>query len=254
MVACCALAVGFFGTVNAAAARPLAAIRAEGSLHVGITGDYAPFSLRKSDGTLTGADVTMARSLARALKLRLVLEPTSWKTLAADHDADRFDIAMGGVSITPDRAATGDFSHPVMRDGKRPIVRCADKDRYVSLAAIDRADVRVAVNPGGTNERFARANLSHAALTLHADNRTIFDEIAASRADVMVTDGIEVDHQSSLHHELCPAHVAAPFTRLEKAYWMQPDADLLALVNAWEDGEIAGGGWKQKLDKALASP
>lgn len=250
MVACCALAVGFFGTVNAAAARPLAAIRAEGSLHVGITGDYAPFSLRKSDGTLTGADVTMARSLARALKLRLVLEPTSWKTLAADHDADRFDIAMGGVSITPDRAATGDFSHPVMRDGKRPIVRCADKDRYVSLAAIDRADVRVAVNPGGTNERFARANLSHAALTLHADNRTIFDEIAASRADVMVTDGAEVDYQARRHPGvLCAAAVPAPFDSSVKAYWMTRDAALKAAVDHWLDASLAAGDY----DRALAA-
>ena len=45
--------------------------------------------------------------------------------------ADRFDIAMGGVSVTPDRAAVSEFSVTVMHDGKRPIVRCTDKHRYV---------------------------------------------------------------------------------------------------------------------------
>jgi len=71
----------------------------------------------------------------------------------------------------------------------------------------------------------------------------------------MVTDGIEVDHQSALHKGvLCPAAVQAPFTRLEKAYWLQPDRDLLAVVNAWEDREVETGQWKQDLDRAMAAP
>src|SRR5262252_600048 len=174
------------------AARPLAAIKADGTLRVGMTGDYPPYSMRGPDSQFSGADMTMAAGLARSLGVVLVIVPTAWKTLQADLAADRFDIAMGGVSVTPHRAAAGDFSIPVLHDGKRPIARCADKDRYTSIDAIDRPGVRVVVNPGGTNERFARANLSHAALTEHPDNRTIFDEIAAGHADVMVTDGAEV--------------------------------------------------------------
>ena len=64
------------------------------------------------------------------------------------------------------------------------------------------------------------AHFPHAKLTVHADNVSVFDEIIADRADVMVTDGIEVDHQALLHKELCAADVSAPFTRLEKAYML----------------------------------
>jgi hypothetical protein len=42
---------------------------------------------------------------------------------------------------------------------------------------------------GGSNERFAKANFTHARLEVYPDNRTIFDAITAGRADVMVTDG-----------------------------------------------------------------
>ena len=87
------------------------------------------------------------------------------------------------------------------------------------------------VNPGASNEQFARANFPHARLTVHADNATVFDEIVAGREDVMVTDGIEVDHQAFIHPELCATKVAAPFTRLEKAYWMQDDPALQAAVD-----------------------
>jgi cyclohexadienyl dehydratase len=178
------LLIGLAGPLPSAA-RPLAAIKTDGNLKVGMTGDYAPYSVRGPDGEFSGADVTMARELARSLGVALVIVPTTWKTLQADLAADRFDIVMGGVSVTPDRAAAGDFSLAVLHDGNRPIARCADKDRYTSIDAIDRPDVRVVVNPGGTNERFAKTNLAHATLAEHPDNRTIFDEIAAGHADVM---------------------------------------------------------------------
>ena len=230
------------------AARPLAAIKADGTRRVGMTGDYPPYSLRGSDGQFSGADVTMAAELARSLGVALVIVPTAWKTLQADLAADRFDIAMGGVSVTPDRGAAADFSIPVLHDGKRPIARCADKDRYTSIDAIDRPGVRVVVNPGGTNERFARTNLNHAALSEHPDNRTIFDEFAAVHADVMVTDGAEVDYQARLHPGiLCSATVADSFDHFDKAYWMTRDPALKQTVDAWLKASLEAGQYQKAL-------
>ncbi|MBV8743728.1 MAG: transporter substrate-binding domain-containing protein [Xanthobacteraceae bacterium] len=236
------------------AARPLAAIAADGTLRIGMTGDYAPFSLRGADGRISGANVAMAESLAKALGVALVIVPTTWKTLAADLAADRYDVAMGGVSITADRAALGNFSHPVLHDGKRPIARCAEKDRFTSLPAIDRGEVRVVVNPGGTNERFAKANLGHATMIEHADNRSIFDEIAAGHADVMVTDGAEVDYQARRHPGvLCPVPVADSFDHFDKAYWMTRDPALKAAVDTWLDQALAAGDYAHALETASKS-
>lgn len=236
-----------------AAARPLAAITSDGTLRVGLTGDYAPYSVRGADGQVSGADVTMARELAQLLGVALVIVPTTWKTLQADLQADRYDIAMGGVSVTPDRAAVGDFSLPVLRDGKRPIVRCTDKERYTSIDSIDRPDVRVVVNPGGTNERFAKAKLPHARVAEHPDNRTIFDEIAAGNADVMVTDGAEVDYQARLHPGiLCPATVPDSFDHFDKAYWMTRDPALKAAVDAWLEQSLQSGQYEKALAAAAA--
>lgn len=236
-----------------AGARPLGAIKVDGKLRVGLTGDYAPYSLRGADGKITGADVTMAQSLAKTLGVALEIVPTAWKSLKSDLEADRFDIAMGGVSVTADRAAVGDFSMPVLRDGKRPIVRCADKDRYGTVSAINAPAVRVIVNPGGTNERFAKANLANAHLDVHADNRTIFDEIAAGRADVMVTDGAEVDFQARRHPGvLCPAAVAESFDHFEKAYWMTRDPALKTAVDAWLTTSLAVGDYQKALAAAAS--
>jgi cyclohexadienyl dehydratase len=230
-------------------------IRASGALRVGTTGDYKPFSFRTADGSYSGADIDMARQLATKLGVEVVFVPTVWSELTRDYTAGRFDIAVGGITKLPARAALGPFAHRLLVDGKRPIVRCADRDRFTSLDALNRPDVRIVVNAGASNEAFARTKLAAAQLTVHGNNVTVFDEIAAGRADAMVTDGVEVDHQSAVHAGvLCPAKVAEPFTHDEKAYWLEPDPDLLALVNAWLDDEIASGGWRRLFDQALVRP
>ena len=238
----------------ARAGEKLDAIRTAGVLRVGTTGDYKPFSFRGPDGTYTGADIDMARDLAASLGVRVVFVPTVWAQLMGDFTAQKFDMAMGGVTNLAPRLAAGPFTHTVYVDGKRPIARCTDRARFTTVDSINRPEVRAVVNPGASNEEFAHARFPQAQLAVHSDNATVFDEIVAGRADVMVTDGIEVDHQAFIHKELCPTAVAAPFTQLEKAYWVQPDPELLALVNDWVDGRIASGAWKATLDTALARP
>lgn len=104
-------------------------------LRVGTTGDYRPFSaLDRSSGDYSGFDIDMARSLGRALGVTVAFVPTTWANLAHDMENGRFDIAMGGVSVTLDRQKKGFFSAPYLRDGKTPIARCADQDRYRTLA------------------------------------------------------------------------------------------------------------------------
>ena len=133
----------------------------------------------------------MAEALGKALGVKVEFVQTAWPQLMKDFEADNFDIAMGGVSITLDRQKKGLFSTPIMREGKTPIARCADKGKYETIADIDKPGTRVIVNPGGTNERFARANIKNAEIKVCNDNVTIFDEIAKGNADLMMTDASE---------------------------------------------------------------
>jgi cyclohexadienyl dehydratase len=210
-------------------------ILARGTLRIGTTGDYRPFTaLDKASGAYSGFDIDLAQSLAAALGVKVEFEPTSWPNLTRDFEAGAFDIAMGGVSVTLDRAKTGFFSTPYMREGKTPIARCADKDKYQTLAQIDRPGVKVIANPGGTNERFDRANLHAAEIVVYPDNLTIFDEVAKGEADLMITDASETRFQQKIHpNVLCAIHPDKPFDFAEKAYWMPRDAALKAFVDQW---------------------
>jgi cyclohexadienyl dehydratase len=214
-------------------------------LRVGTTGDYRPFAvLDKGTGEYSGFDIDMARALANALGVSIAFAPVTWGGLAKGLADGDFDIAMGGVSVTLDRQKIGFFSAPIMRDGKTPIARCPDREKYQTLAEIDRPGVKVIANPGGTNERFDRARLHQAGIVIYPDNLTIFDELASGRADLMITDASETRFQAKLHPDvLCAIHPDQPFDFAEKAYWMPPDPALKAFVDQWlhfmkQDGEF----------------
>ena len=211
----------------------LDAILARGVVRVGLTGDYRPFSIKDGAGRFEGLDVDMAESLAKALGVRLEIVPTAWPTLIPDLQSQKYDIGMGGITVTLDRAKTAYFSTPVMRSGKTPIARCADQARFAFLADIDKPGVRVITNPGGTNERFARANIKQAEIIVFPNNAAIFDEIVASHADVMMTDAVETRLQQHLHPELCAVHPDQPFDVSELAYLLPRDTALKAWVDQW---------------------
>jgi cyclohexadienyl dehydratase len=241
-------------------ARALAALRLTGAptwatlqrahvLRVGTTGDYAPFSEDRG-GTLQGLDIALAESLAQSWNVSVVFVHTSWPSLMDDLAKHRFDLALSGVTITPERQHQADFSTPYYFDGKTPIARRENAARFSSLAQIDQPGVRVIVNPGGTNERFAREHLKRATLLVHPDNRTIFDELIAGRADVMITDGVEVQLQERRHPEL-KGTMAEPFTRTGKAVLLPPKSDLTPHVDAWLKPQLDQGQIAEQLARTL---
>jgi len=231
-----------FSTAPATAESLLDEILSRGVLRVGTTGDYPPFSAHASDGSYSGLDIDSAESLGSALGVRVDFVATRWTELIHDLDSGAFDIAMGGVSINLDRAKRGFFSEPYLRDGKTPIVRCADQGQFETLEMIDRQAVKVIVNPGGTNEKFDRAHLRAAQIAIWPDNLTIFDAIIRGKADVMITDASETLYQQKLHKGvLCAVHADRPFDFAEKAYLMRRDFALKEFVDQWLHLNISSG-------------
>lgn len=243
------LLLGLALVTGASAGERLDQMERAGVVRVGLTADYMPFSgIEPQSGGYHGLDVDLARSMAAALGLKLQIVRTSWPTLSEDLAAGKFDVGMGGISVTEARKEVGFFSVPMMSDGKTPITACGNVEKFQTLAQIDRPDVRVIVNPGGTNEKFARANIHKAQIILHPENLTIFDEIVAGRADLMITDAIETRLQAKKHEGLCAVHPDEPFDHAEKAYFMPKDRELKALVDEWLTRLKDIGALQRKID------
>ena len=107
MAGAAVLAAGLLlGGAGSAWAAHLEDIAARGTLRVGTTGDYRPMSYKDADGKYEGFDTELAEKLADSLHVKVEYVPTTWKTLAADTQAGKFDIAICGITRTYDRART----------------------------------------------------------------------------------------------------------------------------------------------------
>src|SRR5438270_9407207 len=94
-----------------------------GKLRVCTPGDYKPFSLARPDGSYEGLDIDLMQSAAKALGVQLEFVKTAWPKLMDDF-VEKCDIAVGGISVTTDRAKRAGFSSAYMVNGKAPITRC----------------------------------------------------------------------------------------------------------------------------------
>ena len=211
----------------------LTEIRNRGVLLVGTAGDYKPMSfLDPETGTYWGFDTELAEDLARALGVEITFVPTSWPTLMEDTLAGKFDLAICGITVTDARKEQALMSEGYLKNGKTVLCRAEDAEKYISLEEINRPEVRVMENPGGLNEKFARANLPDATLIIHDVNEEIPGLVASGEADVMITEIMEAGYYVGLDSRLAAPLIDTPFTRGQLGVLMPKGSeDLLAFVN-----------------------
>jgi len=209
----------------------LDAVQKSGKLRVCTPGDYKPFSLQRTDSGFEGIDVDMVQSAAKALGVEAEFVKSAWPTLMKDF-IEKCDVGVGGISVTLDRQKTAFFSMPYMVNGKAPITKCANAQKFQTIADIDKPDVRVIENPGGSNERFARASFKQAKIIIFNDNTAIFDEILNGNADVMISESVETLVQQKLRPGLCAVNPDKPLQYGEMA-WLLPRGD--TAFKAWID-------------------
>lgn len=221
MLAVFGCALGFNASAAESSASRLDQILEKKRLTVCTAGDYKPYTyLDTATGKFEGIDIELMQLLGQSMgkDVEVVFVKTSWPTLMKDFLDGKCDISAGGVSITLDRSRQAYFSTATSLSGKTPITRCENVAKFQTLEQIDQPATRAIVNPGGTNERFARANLKQAQLEVFQDNVHIFDQILQGKADLMITDAEETLLQQKLRPGLCAVHPEKPFTFSEKAY------------------------------------
>ena len=213
----------------------VAEIKERGVILFGTTGDYRPLSfLEPETGEYWGFGIDLAKVMAGKLGVGITFIQTSWPTLTADVLAvpQKFDLAIGGITITDARRAIMLMSEGYLANGKTILCRTEDTNRFRSLADIDRPDVRVMVNHGGLNEQFANENLTHATIIVHPNNEEIPSLIAEGEADVMITEITEAPYYVQTDPRLAAPLLNAPFTHGEIGVLMRKGQDdLLELVN-----------------------
>lgn len=224
------------------------------ALRIGTSGDYPPFSAWPVESALPrGFSVDVARAFARDEGLELQWVRFRWPDLLEDLAAGRFDLALSGVTIRPERSTAGLSSIPLATSGAlvlMPLERPPTRDEAHRLLADP--GLRLAVNAGGHLERVTRSRFPHAIVEAIPDNAAVLRRLASGGADGVVTDLVEAPlwqarwqtgwggaERSEAWREEGPIasrslHPIGPFTRDHKAGLWRPDRlDLARRFDGW---------------------
>lgn len=78
---------------------------------------YKPFSYTDADGKLIGYEIELVDALCAQMNAKCEVISQDWDGLIPGLNAQKFDAAIAGMSITPERKEVVEFSDPYFHSG-----------------------------------------------------------------------------------------------------------------------------------------
>lgn len=151
-------------------------IKQEGVIKIGLS-IFRPWSMRDLNGELVGFELDVGRELAKDMGVEVEFVPTSWDGIIPALVSGKFDVIISGMSITPQRNLTVNFSDPYAYSGMTILANKAMTEGF-SLKDYNSADVTFAARRGATPAAVIADMFPEAELLL-------FDEDGASTQEVL---------------------------------------------------------------------
>ena len=127
---------------------------------------------------------------------------TDWKTIMNALQADQFDIAMTGTSMSVARAKSGGFSIPWGKNAFFPLVQKKNAGKFKSWDDLNNPKVTAGFNLGTTMEQFVQATLPKATARRVESPARDWQELLAGRVDFVVASLIEGAALTKQHGDL----------------------------------------------------
>jgi polar amino acid transport system substrate-binding protein len=108
-------------------------IKKAGSLRVGVDAGFPPFSFRDTSGQIVGYDLDLANEFGKSLGVQATLVDTQWSGIIPSLYAGHFDMIMGGISYTKERAERVAFTIPYAEASQALLIRAAEKEKIKSI-------------------------------------------------------------------------------------------------------------------------
>lgn len=147
-------------TTSSNADNKLATIKKAGELIVGTCGDFPPYEFHGDvDGKdeIIGFDIEIAKQIAKDLGVKLVIKDMKFDALLASLDTNKVDLVMAGMTPTPERAESVDFSTIYYTAIQQIVVRSKDKATINSIDVLKNKSI--AVQKGSIQEGIAKDQL-----------------------------------------------------------------------------------------------
>ncbi len=106
------LLVTGFAALLVLAAAGAGTARADEVIRIGTYRHYPPWTISDPNGTITGFEIDLVHDLCQRMGVRCDISAVAWEHIFDALDANEFDVYVGCMTITPERAQRVAFSRP----------------------------------------------------------------------------------------------------------------------------------------------
>lgn len=160
----------------------------KGVLRVAMSADQPPFNMRNRSGKIVGFDVDLSQTLARAMQVELEIVELPFAQLLPALIDGKADIAISGITITPDRSRRVSFVGPYILSGKSMLTTARIKNVVKSSADFNDPEIRIVALKDSTSESFVQRGLPKASLYGIANYNEGIQMLLTGSMDAMVAD------------------------------------------------------------------
>jgi len=168
-------------TAPAAGESTIEGVVKRGRLLVGMS-TFVPWAMRDKNGDLIGWEVDVSKQIAKDIGVEIDLIPTAFDGIIPALIAGKFDMIATGLTITPKRALTINFSRPYAHSGATLLANKKLAGNFKTLDDFNKSEVTIAARRGSTGELMVKRLFPKATLRLFDDEQLANQEVINGNA------------------------------------------------------------------------
>jgi len=157
-----------------------------GKIRVGMSA-FVPWAMKDKKGELIGFEVDVAKRLAKDLKIDAEFVLTEWSGIIPALLTGKFDVIIGGMTITPERNLKVNFTIPYDYAGQSLVTNKKLRPDFKKIEDFNRSDVTIACRLGATSVYATKKYLPKAKIRLFDTEGAAVQELLNGRADGFVS-------------------------------------------------------------------
>ncbi len=157
-----------------------------GKIKVGMS-SFTPWVMRSRDGGFIGFEIDVAEKVAADLGVELELVPTSWDGIIPALLANKFDVIIGGMSITPQRNLKVNFTVPYANSGIDFVANSREAPGLSSPKDFNQGSYVIAIRRGTSALEVVQNLMPKAQVRQFDDERSALQEVINGNAHGFAT-------------------------------------------------------------------
>ena len=159
-----------------------------GELRVGFESGYVPFEMTDKQGKFIGFDMDFGRRMAKSMGVKFVPINTAWDGIIPSLMTDKFDIIMGGMTITQERNLKINFADPYIVVGQSILLNKKHEGKVLSYKDLNDPKFILTSRMGTTGEQAIKKYIPKATYKGFESEAEAGLEVINGKADALVYD------------------------------------------------------------------